>query len=87
MAARVMFVLFVMSSLGLGYFVFFEVPTYRSANPGDAAPGVGVILGLADALLAVPLLSLIVVTVAVLAAVSIWLIRNPTVRAIPTDQR
>ncbi|MEZ5441232.1 MAG: hypothetical protein R3F15_07070 [Lysobacterales bacterium] len=87
LAARVMFVLFVMSSLGLGYFVFFEVPTYRSANPGDAAPGVGVILGLADALLAVPLLSLIVVTVAVLAAVSIWLIRNPTVRAIPTDQR
>ncbi|MCB1588934.1 MAG: hypothetical protein KDI56_08535 [Xanthomonadales bacterium] len=77
LAARAMFVLFVLSSAGLGYFLLFQAPTYRSAHPADPAPGVGLMLGLGDTLLALPLLSLIVLAMVGLAALSTWLIRKP----------
>jgi hypothetical protein len=74
--SRALFVLFAMSLLGLGYFVFFAAPTFKSSNPGDPVPGVGLLLGLLEMLLALPLLGLVVITMALLAALSVWLLSS-----------
>lgn len=77
LAVRTVFVLFVMSILGLGYFVFFAEPSFRAAHPADPVPGVGLIMGLGSTLFALPVLALVVITIALLAALATWLVKNP----------